>query len=120
MKNRVLLLSNLTLLMMLTFPAVGSLPTQQPPLPDFDKRQENPSKTALVPSAAQQAAEATLQSQVPNVRFSRDPLLGTPRHITAQRGFLTGAAGVGRGVSSPQLLAVPVSDPHRVIKAFLN
>src|SRR5207248_3420041 len=58
--------------------------------------------------------------RVPELKITSDKVLGTPRLISARRGFLTGAQGQGGAVTEPFLQAFPAADPHRVIKAFLN
>jgi hypothetical protein len=96
------------------------------PLKNYDKRDElsrqTPDKRASLtaPGTARSEAAAALQSRVPQVRIKEDKILGTPRHIAATHGFLTGAGGRGKAVSEASLAAIPAGDRHRVIKAFLN
>jgi hypothetical protein len=102
--------------------AWGFLPPAIEPLANFDKRTvtANSSTPAANADTAWAAASATLKDAVPDVRISRDELLGTPAYISATHGFLTGPGGSGKGVSGAALAALPAGDPHRVVKAFLN
>ena len=107
--------------------AWGFLPPKTKPLPDYDKRVQMAQQSAAIGAgqaatlgAAQETAIQTLEYEVPQVRVSRDHLLGTPRFVTSTHGFLTGPDGLGKGVSDSYLSAVPAGDSHRVIKAFLN
>ncbi len=103
--------------MAIVLPAWGLLPSKTAELGNYDKRVR-----AAVPvqglTASSESAVAALKISVPDVRISKDSLLGTPSQITAAYGFLTGPGG--RGVSDTSLAAFPADDPHRVVKAFLN
>lgn len=100
------------------------------PLPDVDQRKAASPKAPValaspVPSPApltpaQGEAFAVLQQRVPGAIVSRDPIVGSPRLITASQGFLTGRNGLGGAVSAEALNAYPQSDPHRVVKAFMD
>ncbi len=105
---------------LLAGPALGALglkasvPTQ---LPNYDKRSAAPA-TVMAPS--QEQAVSAFKALVPTAKFERDNLLGVPRLISTSRGYLTGPNGSGNAVTPAQLAALPVDDPHRVIKAFVN
>lgn len=89
------------------------------PLPNYDVRQTivAAGDESSVPTSS---AIATLRGRVNGLRLSQDALSGGPRFLAAQRGFLTGASGVGFGLSANALAAIPTSDGHRVVKAFVN
>jgi len=103
--------------------ARGVLPSD-PSRPDLDRRAEAlenaRAKSASARGLAQRAAEEVLRNRLSGARVSRDRITGSPRHITAGRGFLTGPGGHGGAVSKSSLEAFPASDHARVIKAFLN
>lgn len=96
------------------------LPPANQPLPNFDKRKQVARPAVTVADPAKANARAVLQSRVPGLKLSTDGVLGTPRLLTARRGFLTGPDGQGGAISQPFLSGVNATDPHRVIKAFLN
>src|SRR6476660_8498048 len=102
------------------YQAWAILPTANESLPNYDKRKQAARALVTAPNYAKANARAVLQARVPDIKFSSDNVLGTPRLISAQRGFLTGPQGHGGAVSEPFLEAVSAGDPHRVIKAFLN
>lgn len=111
----------ITAALFLQFPAASSAPSAwNEPLPHYDKRTITPSKSALRYPSITSQAEAALVDRVPEARVSRDRVLGTPRLVTATRGFLTGPQGEGSAISRNSLLAISPADPHRVIKAFIN
>ena len=92
-------------------------------LPNYDARKATGDSLAganAQPNLLQSQAGAALSARVPGLRLSQDGLLGTPRLVSASRGFLTAAGGAGGGLSPASLRAVPAGDPHRVIKAFVN
>jgi len=99
---------------------LASQPSQSP-LANYDKRKGS-SATALSALANPQrdAAVSALENQVGPIQLSRHEFLGTPRFLSASRGFLTGKGGEGKGLSQASLNAVPLDDPHRIIKAFVN
>lgn len=105
-------------------------PPAQPPLPNYDTR-ATATRSGAAPMAipgpgtsdftpAQRAAATVLQNRVPGVRLEAAPHTRAPRLIMAEQGFLTGPGGVGRGVTAETLAAIPTSDPHRVVKAFIR
>src|SRR5262245_12486822 len=96
------------------------LPGADNPLPNFDKRNSTPQPLVVATPAARENARALLLSKLPEVKIATDKLLESPRWISSPRGFLTGPQGEGGAVSKAYLEAVPASDPHRIIKAFLN
>ncbi|HLH55987.1 MAG TPA: M36 family metallopeptidase [Verrucomicrobiae bacterium] len=100
--------------------AMAVLPASNEPLPNFDKRRSAPAPALAVPDPTKANAASLLVSRVPGLAIATDPFLGTPRMVSAREKLLTGPHGVGGAVSEPFLQAVPVDDPHRVIKAFLN
>src|SRR5262249_33340503 len=96
------------------------LPASNEPLPNYDKRKLAPQALVAAPNPDKEAARAAIEARVPEVKISTDKVLGTPRMITARRGFLTGPQGQGGAVSEGFLQAIPSSDPHRLVKAFMN
>lgn len=88
----------------------------QAELPNYDKRAD----AVAAPTANERQAAAELKARVPGVKIERDKILGVPRLISAQRGFLSGVNGKGRAVNSAHADALPANDPHRSIKAFVN
>jgi uncharacterized repeat protein (TIGR01451 family) len=86
--------------------------------PDFDRRQTAASVAAR-PAAPKRVALESLARRVPGLQVSFDDLLGTPRWVRANDGFLTGPQGTGRALSPRALQAYGAADPHRVIKAFV-
>lgn len=88
-------------------------------LPNYDQRRESAATT--VPADAVQASKVSeLRNRLPNLKFERDARLGTPRFLSAGRGFLTGPGGLGRSGDAAALNALSPADPHRVTKAFVN
>jgi hypothetical protein len=106
--------------------AWGFLSPKSEPFTNYDKRiellKQSPAKQASAATLgpAQDQAVTALQSAIPDLRISKDRILGTPANVAAARGFLTGPGGKGKGLSETSLQAVDANDPHRVIKAFLN
>lgn len=96
------------------------LPTSHQPLPNYDKRKQAPVAAIAAPNAAKANARSVLQSRVPDLQLTADKVLGTPRLVSAQRGYLTGPQGRGGAISPAFLDAVPAEDPQRITKAFLN
>jgi Fungalysin metallopeptidase (M36)/Bacterial Ig domain/Fungalysin/Thermolysin Propeptide Motif len=76
----------------------------------YDRR---PMSSAPTPSAPTLEAEARLRRQAPHVRVERHPLLGTPQWIIANDSFLTAP-------EAPAVGAARASDPHHVVKQFVN
>ncbi len=119
MKTRALTIAVLGLITSQAWDANAIQQPGQPPLPNYDKRKQQPVVAAAAANTQDQAAIA-LQTRVPTARVVRHPMLGTPRVLSAQRGFLTGKGGIGKGLNPASLESVPASDPHRVVKAFVN
>src|SRR5688572_27215025 len=119
MKTRAFFIAVLGLMMSQAWDANAIQQPEQPPLPNYDQRKQQPT-VAAASSSAQDDAAIALQARVPTVRVVRHGVLGTPRVLSAQRGFLTGVGGRGKGLNPASLESVPASDPHRVVKAFVN
>lgn len=96
----------------------GVLPPASPELPNLDKR-TSINGSAAIQSARRQALEK-LRAGLPGAGVDWDPILGTPRFVTAANGYLTGTDGIERAVAPNALLAVTPGDSNRVIKVFLN
>jgi uncharacterized repeat protein (TIGR01451 family) len=94
------------------------LPPTRPHQPDFDKR--TPASLTTDELTQRQKGQAHLQAQAPFAACEFDSLLGSPRFIHDQHGFLTGPAGQGGAVSARTAQAIASNDPYRAVKAFLN
>lgn len=114
------LAAGLGLLTGVTIEALAFQAPDQPPLPNYDKRAVNRIAAAAPANPQQGAAVSQLAAQVDGLRLSWQQPLGTPRFLSARRGFLTGAGGVGGALSQAAVDAVPADDPHRIVKAFVN
>ncbi len=99
--------------------------------PNFDRRSpavtaaETVSAATAAPTggeitAARAVAEAALRGQVRGVRIHRDALLGTPAFVGSTDAFLTGPVGAESPATLAALGTLPVDDPHRRIKAFVD
>ncbi|MDB6110176.1 MAG: Peptidase fungalysin, partial [Pedosphaera sp.] len=95
------------------------LPPAKPPLPNLDARNQQAIEESTL-SADRSAALSGLRLLVPNVKVDFEPVTRAPKQISSLDGFLTGPAGLGRGVSAAALTAIPADDPHRIAKAFLR
>lgn len=100
--------------------ATAHVAPSQPPLPNLDARQSFTNATASVRAQTAAASVAALSDRVGGVQYQADAPTGGARYLAAQRGFLTGVGGVGKGLSAAALNAVPANDPYRVVKAFVN
>lgn len=120
MKIRLSVLAGLATVMATTNIVTASVAPAQLPLPNLDSRKSFTNTTAAVRSQTALASVALLGAQVNGVRFQPDVRTGGARYLAAQRGFLTGVGGNGKGLSAAGLNALPISDPYRVIKAFVN
>ncbi|MBI5770411.1 MAG: M36 family metallopeptidase [Verrucomicrobia bacterium] len=96
-------------------------------LPNLDRRvpRARPTAAGAVTLAGESAdpratAEATLRNRVHGLRIARDPLLGTAASIGSPQAFLTGPAGEESAAAAEALSALPASDPHRRVKAFVE
>ena len=94
----------------------GILPPAATRLENFDKRVGT---TNVAASAIQTIAVEHLQSLVPGVRVDFDPIIGSPKFISAREGFLSGPNGAGRAVSSLAGQAF-AGDPYGPTKAFVS
>src|SRR5262245_32114662 len=74
------------------------LPSTDGPLSNYDKRYTTPQPLVATTSAARENARSLLSSRIPNIKIATDRFLGTPRWISAPRGFLTGPLGEGGAV----------------------
>src|SRR5205807_3032460 len=90
------------------------LPAANPSLPNIDKRRQAMPLAVPAPDAARAKAKAVLESRVPELKISTDKVLGTPRLLSARRGYLTGPNGQGGALSKSFLDAVHGDDPNRV------
>jgi uncharacterized repeat protein (TIGR01451 family) len=96
--------------------ALGILPSQQTPLPNYDKR---PGASTGV-QAARGPAIAQLRSRLPAARVSFDRITGSPAWVRATDGFLSGPGGQGRGIAAASLAAVSSTESNRATRAFLS
>ncbi len=106
----------------------GVVPPSQAPLPNLDKRKT--SAQAMTFSGAQFRRSAVTESQVqgfysleqrlPGLVVDHDAIMASPALVARSRGFLTGAGGLGGGVSPESFGAIPGTESHRGLKAFLN
>ena len=88
-------------------------------LPNIDKRlQAQPADKQL--PAAKVSAAGKLIGQLRGLRVELDPLRQSPKHIASTTGFLTGPNGEGTTITAAGVRAIPATDQHRVIKAFLS
>lgn len=79
------------------------------------------SPAATPPAGATRAeAENRLRARVPGVDIAFDERTGSPAFISSTSGFLTGTDGEGRAVPAAVAQTIPVGDPNRAIKAFLQ
>jgi PKD repeat protein len=95
--------------------ALGFPADSKPELPNLDKRM----RTAQFDDA-QQASVKQLKARLAGAQVEVDEVAGSPKFVRALDRFLTGPAGEGGAVRAEQLRAIPVGDPHRAVKGFLN
>ena len=118
--------------------ALGPLASSaQPPtehsgsLPNFDRRtpvaRPAPAPTAPAATAEASAAisprptgEAALRARVRGLRLERDLLLGTVASLGSPHAFLTGPTGEETPAATEALTALPITEPHRRVKAFID
>src|ERR1051326_4881271 len=93
MKIRYWITAGLWIITLGSFSVCTAPPPKRSSPPNYGKRS---GAVTVDPDADQQAAEATLKSRVDGLKISRDTILGTPRLISASRGFLTGVGGRGK------------------------
>jgi outer membrane protein assembly factor BamB len=91
---------------------------EEPQLPDFDQRYDNPGR-ALVLGAERDAALAELSEQLPNIQVDFDEIVQAPRWIWSTEGFLTWPDSQFDLIPEGALDGLE-NDPHRAIKRFLN
>ncbi len=92
-------------------------PSTQPELPNFDRRAVGTDQQA---AAENPVALTALRAQLPDARVHFDERVGTPKWIVAERGFLSGPGGSGRGIRAQTAAAFGVKEPQRATKAFLK
>ena len=95
--------------------ASAAPPSGRPELPNFDKRERQDSRVIN-----DQPAVAELKAQIPDAEVTFDETLGTPAWVYSKHGFLSGLAGMGRGVTPSTLARFSNGDPYRLPKAFLK
>src|SRR4051812_9735629 len=105
------------LLLCAILPARGILPQQKARLEDFDKRARVAEER--LPNEKKEAARR-LKDMAPNTRVDWDAIMGTPHWVRAEGGFLTDKGGSGKAVSKATAARIPMGDPDRALKAFLN
>src|SRR5215213_7934248 len=105
------------LLLLALIPAWGVLPVKKRQLEDFDKRSHLAEKR--LPESKKEASRRLMQ-MAPDMQVDWDPVLGTPHWVRNEKGFLTEKGGVGKAVSKAVADQIPVADPDRSLKAFLN
>ena len=104
-------------LLLLALPTLASLSPSVAPLPNFDKRLESPQGK---PTPTAKAAIGLLQERVPGLKVDFDPVIGSPKIVSATDGFLTGPDAGGAVGSAANLTGIAVDDPNRVTKAFIQ
>src|ERR1041385_8969862 len=92
---------------------------KDPGLPNFDSRQGGADRAARQDPAHRTAA-AQLRARLPEVQVDLDDITGSPKRVTARRGFVTGPKGEGGGVSTNAAREFAPAYPHRATKAFLK
>ncbi len=95
----------------------ATIPDREP-LPNFDSREK--SAAAAPPTGTRKKARESLRSRLPEVDVDFDEVSGAPKFIRSPRGFLSGRNGSGGAISAAAAAAIPASDRHRAVKAFLN
>src|SRR5882672_7293785 len=94
-------------------------PPARAPLPNFDRRTDRaPAVNTVAPEHT--AAVDSLKARVPQLEVTSSEVLKSPNFFSSRAGFLTGPDAQGLGVLPATAQAIPVDDPHRAIKAFLN
>src|SRR6185369_6651166 len=93
MKNRFLIFTSATLALGQPLAGWAFVHPAHEQLPNYDVREQPLAIVARAQTPARQNAEALLRSKVPALLLSTDSVLGTPRLVSARKGFLTGAEG---------------------------
>ena len=86
----------------------------------FDRRLERVHSSDAAIAAVQGKAEERLRQRVGTANVSNDPFSGSAKFVGSPQEFLTGPQGTGNALDAATLSAIPVTDEHRVVKAFLN
>ncbi len=86
-------------------------------LPNFDTRIQPGSRPPV--SEPQREAVARLRLLMPQAKVDFHELIGSPKLVGANSGFLTGPNGTGKAVS-PRLAGSLAADPYGPAKAFLQ
>ncbi len=86
-------------------------------LPNFDSRKPPGLRTPV--SEPQREALARLLWLVPEIKVDFHELIGSPRSVTASSGFLTGADGAGKALST-RVAGSFAADPYGPAKAFVQ
>ncbi len=89
-------------------------------LPDYDKRLAAPMVQDLSVVTDREAAAGSLRARVTNAVVNIDRLHGSPRMVINRRGFLTGPAGHDGAIPEEILSRFPETDPHKIIRAFID
>ena len=103
--------------------AADVLPDHPARLPNLDRRAELAVKdkaTANKSNLERETAEGALRARLPKVKVQRHPIVASPRWIAAGDEFLTGPDGSGKGATGERVKNFPESDPHRVVKGFVD
>lgn len=79
-----------------------------------------PAATRSAAVASRNLGETALRAVAKHVRVDRDEITGSPAFVGAPHEFLTGPDGTGRTIAAARLSRLPASDPHRVVKAFVD
>jgi hypothetical protein len=117
MTSRKLFLSTLVLISLLSgLQAFSFIAPEGKRIENFDLRT---GAAEAAPSPAQTNALNYLRSLVPAVRVEFDPVVASPKFISAREGFLSGANGAGRAVSASAASAF-AGDPYGPTKAFVS
>lgn len=109
--------------------ACGTLTAQEhtarDTLPNFDRRaparepKDEPRKTSIAATNQTMPAPTPLD-RIKGAQIDRPSTAGAPIFIRSTHQFLTGPDGSSGAVDAASVNATHASDPHRVIKAFVN
>src|SRR5436190_31602 len=118
----------LTIVALLGWWAVTSMaaeltPDHPPRLPNLDRRAEAAAKgkaTLTKSNPQRDEAENVLRARLPKVKVQRHDIVNSPRWIAAGDEFLTGPNGKGKGATGEHVKKLPLNDPHRVVKGFVD
>lgn len=104
-------------LLMLHISATAQINQQR--LPNFDTRSNRPQQ-ALGATSEQRRVVGLLGEHDTSFQVDFDELLATPTFVRSRDTFLTGPKGEGNRISAATARRVPVDDPQRPVKNFLN